>query len=128
MELRKKVEILYGEMFAEEVIVAILCRVTIMADGVREIDPTGYQDQFLLLKNTTFHSQILQSSWCSEFEYSVQCYLLRRSRRIFLELNNIALTEEIISKRWNAFASNTNTLVKYEAEIAEQTNFGDKGL
>ena len=82
--LEKSVENLFGKNFAKDVITAILNRVMIMHNGMRNLDPTNPQDQYLLLKNTTYHSELVIKPSQDEFEIMSTNYLLRRSRRIYL--------------------------------------------
>ena len=84
VELEKSVKILFGKNFAEEVTTAIINRVMIIHEGMRNLDPTNPQDQYLLLKNTTYHSELVIKPSQDEFEIMSTNYLLRRSRRIHL--------------------------------------------
>ena len=107
---------------------AFLSRITIMHHGVREVDPTDTADQYLLLKNTTYHSNLVRQIGQDEFDYASLCYLMRRSRRIFLQSHNIVQIIRTIDKRWNKFASNAAGLIKNEVSIQDESNFGEFGL
>ena len=118
----------YGKNFSEEAIQAILCRVTIMHHGTREVNPADTADQYLLLKNTTYHSNLVKFRDVDDFDYACACYLTRRGRRIFLQQHNINQVLRAMTKRWNKFANNTVGLIKNEVSIQDETNFGDFGL
>ncbi len=107
----------FGKNFSEEVIWAILGRITIMHHGTREINPADTADQYLLLKNTTYHSNLIKLKDLDDFEYACMCYLTRRGRRIFLQQHNIMQVIRAMTKRWNKFASNTVSLIKNEISI-----------
>ena len=55
-------------------------------------------------------------------------YLLRRSRRIFLQMHNLQQVQRIANKRWTSFSSNLLQMIKNETEIQEEKNYGPYGL
>ena len=58
-------------------------------EGTREMNPMEYQDQFLLVKNTTFHNDINKKPSFDSFAYATQCFIMRKMRRNFLTLHNV---------------------------------------
>lgn len=58
VELENKVNSLYGRQFSQDVTDAVMNRIVMVHDGTRELNPMEYQDQYLLLRNTTFHNEI----------------------------------------------------------------------
>ena len=60
VELHEKISELYGDSFAQDVTEAIINRVMIFHYGMRDIDPTMPNDQYLLMRNTTYHTELFQ--------------------------------------------------------------------
>ena len=54
VELHEKVSELFGDKFAEEVTDAMINRFATFHYGMRDLDPTSPNDQYLLMKNTTY--------------------------------------------------------------------------
>lgn len=101
-------------MFTEELTSALINRVLIMHEGVRLLDPTKPSDQYLLMRNTTYHSNINKKLTDDDFSHAANCYLMRRCRRIFLQLHHTQTVSQIYNCRWNNFMSSMNTLIKPE--------------
>ena len=84
VELHEKVSDLFGDKFAEEVTDAMINRFATFHYGMRDLDPTTPNDQYLLMKNTTYVTEFFKGYNQDEFDMASISYLLRRSRRIFL--------------------------------------------
>ena len=128
LDLKKNLKKLFGKRFTGDVVDAILCRVVIMNEGTREIDPLVFEDQVLLLKQTRGFQNINLSRTTEKSDAAFLNYYLRRQRRLFLKLRNIAAAQAIISRRWWKFAENLQLVVKNEVSIQEDNNSCLSGL
>ena len=89
LELQNQVALLFGPNFAQEVTSALINRIMIMHEGVRVLNPTLPSDQYFLMRNTTYHSNTNKSIFEDDFGHAANAYLMRRCRRIFLQMHHI---------------------------------------
>ena len=88
---------LYGPRFASEVTSALINRIMIMQEGVRLLNPTEPSDQYFLMRNTTYHSNTNKQLAEDNFSHAASVYLMRRCRRIFLQLHHTQKVQEIFN-------------------------------
>ena len=82
----------------------------------------------MLLYNTTYHSNLIKQSDQDDFDIAAQSYIIRRARRIYLQMHNFNQVIGMSSKRWNKCIININNLIKPEFMIQGIDNSGLNGL
>ena len=70
--------------------VSILHRLQVFEVGMKLLDPTKVRDMHQMLKDTKYHQNLLKKDRDMDFfDYATVCYIVRRSRRVFMGMNNM---------------------------------------